>query len=97
MADAKRTKRRKGRIVAGTAIGVAVCLAGGGVAWANLRPHPVTYRLATVEKADVAQTADLAGTVASASRSDRAFQVAGLARLPLQLPLVRGAWRAARA
>ena len=28
---------------------------------------------------------------------NRAFQVAGLARLPLQLPLVRGAWRAARA
>ena len=28
---------------------------------------------------------------------NRAFQVAGLARLPLQLPLIRGAWRAARA
>jgi hypothetical protein len=29
--------------------------------------------------------------------SNRPFQAAALARLPLQLPMIRGAWRAGRA
>lgn len=80
MADARSARaRRRGRnrVIVGTAIGVAVCLAGGGAAWAALRPQAPSYRLASAERADVTQTASLAGTVASATRSDRAFQVSG--------------------
>ncbi|GAA4182082.1 hypothetical protein GCM10022287_38360 [Gryllotalpicola koreensis] len=58
-------------------VGVVICLAGGTAAWAALRPDTPSYRLASAEKADVTQTASLAGTVASATRSDRAFQVSG--------------------
>jgi uncharacterized membrane protein len=35
--------------------------------------------------------------VAALRGDNRALQAASLARLPLQLPLIRGAWRAARA
>ena len=64
-------------ITASIAVGVVICLAGGGAAWAALRPHGPSYRVTSAEKADVTQTASLAGTVASATRADRAFQVSG--------------------
>ncbi|AYG02729.1 efflux RND transporter periplasmic adaptor subunit [Gryllotalpicola protaetiae] len=79
MADARRMRstRRRRVITASVAIGVALCLAGGGGAWAALRPHGPSFRVASAEKGDVTQTASLAGTVASATRADRAFQVSG--------------------
>jgi multidrug efflux pump subunit AcrA (membrane-fusion protein) len=79
MADARRVRgRRRGRpAVVWSAIGVVVCLAAGGAAWAALQPQSPSYRTAAAQKADVTQTAALAGTVASATRADRAFQVSG--------------------
>jgi multidrug efflux pump subunit AcrA (membrane-fusion protein) len=79
MADARTARgRRRRRLVAGATAGaLVVCLAGAGLAWAALRPQTPGYRLATATKSDVSQTAALAGTVASAGRADRAFQLSG--------------------
>jgi len=50
---------------------------GGGVALAVGRGGEDRYRTATVERADVEQSVDAVGTLASATRRDAAFSVAG--------------------
>ncbi|MBD3780803.1 MAG: biotin/lipoyl-binding protein, partial [Micrococcales bacterium] len=73
-----RRPRRHRRVVAGGVAGaLALLLAGGGVALALTRTSGPGYRTATAEPGTVDQTVDTTGTVASATRSDRAFPVAG--------------------
>lgn len=75
-AAARRTVHRR-RLIAGGAAVVALCLAGGGVALADGRTPGPTYRTATAAVGSVAQTLAAVGSVASATRRDAAFSVAG--------------------
>jgi multidrug efflux pump subunit AcrA (membrane-fusion protein) len=71
---AQRRRRTRWSVLAGVLAGV---LAVGGVAFAANRETGDPYRTATAGMAAVAQTVDAVGTVASASRADAAFSVAG--------------------
>ncbi|MET0191476.1 MAG: biotin/lipoyl-binding protein, partial [Pseudonocardia sediminis] len=74
---ARRRLRRRRLVVGGVGTALVLGLAGGGVALAVGGSSGSGYRTATAEPGTVAQTIDTTGTVASASRSDRSFSVAG--------------------
>lgn len=76
-AAARRRLRRRRLLVGGIAGTLALCLVGGGVALAVSRSGGSGYRTATAALGTVEQTIDATGTIASASRVDRAFSVAG--------------------
>ncbi|MFF1530661.1 biotin/lipoyl-binding protein [Cellulomonas sp. NPDC058312] len=76
-APARRRVRRRRLVVGGVATALVLVLVGGGVALAVGGSTDAGYRTATAAPGTVAQTIDATGTVASASRSDRAFSVAG--------------------
>ena len=71
---AQRRRRTRQSALAGVLAG---SLAIGGVAFAATRESGDPYRTTTAETAAVAQTVDAVGTIASASRADAAFSVAG--------------------
>ena len=71
---ARRQRRARRGIVAGA---VAGSLAIGGVAFAATRDPGPRYRTATASTAAVEQTIEAVGTVASATRVDASFSVAG--------------------
>ncbi|QZN85952.1 biotin/lipoyl-binding protein [Cellulomonas sp. C5510] len=73
----RRSRRHRRVVVGGIAGALALLLAGGGVAFALTRTSGPGYRTATAEPGTVDQTVDTTGTVAAATRSDRAFPVAG--------------------
>lgn len=76
-AAARRRLRRRRLLVGGIAGTLALCLVGGGVALAVSRSGGSGYRTATAALGTVEQTIDTTGTIASTSRVDRAFSVAG--------------------
>ena len=72
-------------MIIGAATVAALCLTGGGIAFA-VQPSGDHYRTAVATTASVSQTAALTGTIASASRADAAFEVAGtVASVPVSL------------
>lgn len=82
-APARLTSRERARrghrrnVTIATIVTVALCATGGGIAFAATRTAPIEYRTTTAASGDVTQTVSLTGTVASASRSDVAFETAG--------------------
>jgi multidrug efflux pump subunit AcrA (membrane-fusion protein) len=57
---------------------VALCAAGGGVAYAATQGSPAdNYRTATASIGNVTETVSLSGTIASVNRRDAAFQASG--------------------
>src|SRR5207247_464331 len=72
---ARRRSRRRRAVVLGTA--GAVVAAGAGTAWAMTGSDGPSYRLATVERADIAQTVDADGVLAARDRSTVSFAAAG--------------------
>lgn len=78
---AERTRR--GVLVGGAAV---VVLAGGGVAYAMTGGSGPAYRLASVVRADVQQTVEESGTVATVNQANASFPVAGeVASVAVQL------------
>lgn len=78
---AERTRR--GVLAGGAAV---VVLAGGGVAYAMTGGSGPAYRLASVVRADVQQTVEESGTVATVNQANASFPVAGeVASVAVQL------------
>lgn len=79
MPDRSRRRRARWRRPLALGVGTAVVLvaAGGGVAWAMSGRSGDRYTTATVTTGSVQQTVSASGTVASSSRRDVAFPVAG--------------------
>jgi multidrug efflux pump subunit AcrA (membrane-fusion protein) len=71
----RRRRRRNTTLAVG--LTVALCAAGGGIAYAAASGSTATYRTATAGIANVAQTVSLSGTVASVTRRDVSFQASG--------------------
>ncbi|MFT4285387.1 MAG: biotin/lipoyl-binding protein, partial [Protaetiibacter sp.] len=67
----------KSRLIGAGVVTAALVLAGGGIAWANAAGTPSGYRLATAETGSVEETLSLTGSLASATRRDRAFAASG--------------------
>ncbi|MET0433824.1 MAG: biotin/lipoyl-binding protein, partial [Cellulomonas sp.] len=74
---ARRRAHRRRLLIGGVATVAALSLVGDGVALAVNGSTGSGYRTATAELGTLEQTIDATGTVASASRYDRAFSVAG--------------------
>lgn len=74
---AERRIRHRGRrvVLVGTAGVVAV--AGAGTAWAMSGDGAPSYRLATVQRADIAQTVEADGTLSARDRSTLSFAAEG--------------------
>jgi len=79
MPDRSRRRRPRWRRPLALGVGAAVVLvaAGGGVAWAMSGRTVDRFTTATVAMGSVQQTVSATGTVASASRRDVSFPVAG--------------------
>jgi trimeric autotransporter adhesin len=73
-AQARRQHRTRAAIAIVAAV---VVIGGGGAAWAMTRSSGPAYRLATVERATVAQTVDTVGTVSTVNQASLAFPVSG--------------------
>ncbi|MDQ1583947.1 MAG: hypothetical protein QOF36_2001 [Microbacteriaceae bacterium] len=72
-----RRRRRRNVTLAVGAV-VALCAAGGGVAYAATQGTPAdNYRTATAATGNVTETVNLSGTIASVNRRNVAFQAAG--------------------
>jgi multidrug efflux pump subunit AcrA (membrane-fusion protein) len=74
---ARARKRKRRNVTIGTIVTVALCAAGGGIAFAATRSGSTDYRTVAASSGTVTETVDLTGTVASASRKDAAFETAG--------------------
>ncbi len=75
-APTKRRRARRRRVIVGGITTVALVAVAGG-AYAFTRGDDAHYRTTTVTTGTVDQTIAATGTVASASRDDAAFSVAG--------------------
>jgi HlyD family secretion protein len=67
----------RGRLVGAGVVTGALVLAGGGIAWASTAGAGGGYRLATATAGSVEETLTLSGSLASATRRDRAFAASG--------------------
>jgi multidrug efflux pump subunit AcrA (membrane-fusion protein) len=74
---ARARRRHRRNVTLATVITVALCAAGGGIAFATTRTPATDYRTTVAATGDVTQTVNLTGTVASASRKDVAFGTSG--------------------
>lgn len=77
LARSTRRRARRRTVALATAGAVVLCGVGGGVALALGGDGTGRYRTATAEIASVEQSVDAVGSVASATRRDASFSVAG--------------------
>jgi len=67
----------RGRIIGAGVVTGALVLAGGGIAWASAAGAAGGYRTATASVGSVDETLTVNGSLASATRRDRAFAASG--------------------
>ena len=73
----RATRQKRRRLLAVGTVTAVLVASGGGVAYAMTRTEGGDYRTAAAALGSVSESLDLVGTLASASRSDASFSVAG--------------------
>ncbi|TFB77404.1 HlyD family efflux transporter periplasmic adaptor subunit [Cryobacterium glaciale] len=73
----RATRQKRRRLLAVGTVTAVLVASGGGVAYAMTRTEGGDYRTVAAALGSVSESLDLVGTLASASRSDASFSVAG--------------------